>query len=404
ALVVTAPSPERGLAPDGGTVGDAVFAALANNPQLDIALAREGAARAELFASFGQFLPEIQGLANYARQDWRSSTLETLEDRDGLTVGVTVRQPVFQGFSAANRFRENRRRLDQSRASVEQTREQTSLMAAQAHAALVFAREIAAHRVTNLALVQRQLEVVEARMKAGAQSRTGFEQARMRRDQALAALEEAKANIAGEEAFYSRVTGKTPAPRLVPDPSRDTLGFTSDGEAIRAAVDHNPGLTAAKKALDAARFAKRAAYGQFAPSLSVDGSYFQRYTEDEIRPEEDEFQVVARMRIPIFAQGQNVAATRRAGADYASRRAELADARLVVEETAARTWRTILGARARREAALQSIEAAQLAVKGLEIEYGAGQRTVIDVLDGQRDLVNTQISLSQAEFDLRIAR
>ena len=78
--------------------------------------------------------------------------------------------------------------------------------------------------------------------------------------------------------------------------------------------------------------------------------------------------------------------------------------RLAVDETVMRSWRQLVEAEAKRVAARQGIEAAQESVKGLQLEYEAGQRSVIDVLDGQRDLVQAQINLSQAEFDLRSAQ
>ena len=110
------------------------------------------------------------------------------------------------------------------------------------------------------------------------------------------------------------------------------------------------------------------------------------------------------MRLPIFNQGRNIADLRNARASTRQARAELNSTRLSIEEAVTRSWRQLAEAENKRIAAKQGIAAAEQSVKGLQMEYEAGQRTVIDVLDGQRDLVQAQISLSQSEFDVRVSR
>lgn len=388
----------------GESVEQAIAAALTHNPQVDLAEAGIDAARADRFGALGQYLPSIEGSAGYTDESWRSDTLDSLQDRDGLTVGVTVSQPIFTGFSTTNRYKESSSRLEEARLSARQTQEQIALQAARVHANVILSREIVAHRQKNLELVQRQLEITQARMKAGAQSRTGVEQARMRAAQAEVALEQARAELAATEARYRRIVGHAPPVAMTPDLGTDDFGLSDLQMALSQADANNPALAAAEKAAHAAKYARNAARGAFSPSVSLDGSYFQRDVDEGSTLPEDEYQIVARMRVPLFAQGQNVAGLRRANAELASVEAQLMDLRLSVEETVIRTWRAMLAARAQQQAAQTSITAGEQSVKGLKIEYEAGQRSVIDVLDGQRDLVNAQISLSQAEFDLRTSR
>ncbi|MHA7873099.1 MAG: TolC family protein, partial [Hyphococcus sp.] len=98
----------------GESVGEAIRAALAHNPQIDIAGAQLEAAKAERLRAIGRFLPSVEASAAYTNDDLRSQTLQTLFDQDGTTVGVTASQPIFQGLTAVNRLREARARLSQS--------------------------------------------------------------------------------------------------------------------------------------------------------------------------------------------------------------------------------------------------------------------------------------------------
>ncbi len=394
------------FAASGAGVGLAVAQALARNPQIALAASDVAAARADRFGAVGGFLPRIEAWATYTDAALRNDSINAFQETDGLSTGVTFSQPVFQGFTAVNRYREAKARLLQSELTEAQTRELVALDAARAHAAVTLARRIALHRTENLRLVARQLEIAAARMKAGAQSRTGVEQARMRKAQAQVLLQQANARRAAEEAAYRRVVGAPPADVLDEDGAEDAFGLRSLNEALAVAAQENPFLVAAEKSLAAAKYAKRAAKGDFSPSVSIDGSYVNRANGSQaaLGRQDTEYQLLARMRVPIFDQGRNIAALRRASADSQRQAAQLADARLAVEETVSRTWMEIEAARLRVAAALEAREAAALSVKGLQLEYTAGRRSVIDVLDGQRDLVDAEISLSQAAFDLRAAR
>ncbi len=390
---------------DGETVVDAIKTALANNPQIEISKSRLDAAKADRFAALGQFLPDVQVTAAYSDESWRSESLQTLQDRDGTTFGVTAVQPLSQGLTTFNRYRSARARASQADLSFLSVRQQVAFNAAQAHAAVVLAREIVEHRISNLALLNRQFEIVSKRAEAGAQGRTGVEQARVRRAQAQVDLGAARAALAQSEAAYQRITGReTPAQFVADDDDRDRTPETLDG-SIDLAREYNPAVNASEAGFKAAKFSKGAALGDFAPKVTLEGSYFKRFGADPtLMQEDEEYQLVARLRMPIFNQGRNIADLRSARASERQARAELDSTRLAVDEIVMRSWRQLTEAEIRRVAARQGIEAAEQSVKGLQLEYEAGQRTVIDVLDGQRDLVQAQIGLSEAEFDVRVSQ
>lgn len=385
------------------SVADSIQFALARNPQISLAIAQLDAAKAEKFLAVGKFLPSIEGTASYAHEDWRSRSLETLNQRDGATLGITVRQPVFQGMTGLHRLRAQKSQVRASEFSVLDSKSQIALLAARAHASVTLANEILAHRMSNRALVKEQLEITEARMKAGAQSRTGVEQARMRFAQAAVAVEQARARKSASDAFYTSIVGHAPRKLSVDLQSMIATNTESLDQAIVYAINNNPSLNAARERVRAAQFSKRAAYGNFSPNLNIEGNFFRRYDQGAITSNVDEYQIVARLRIPLFSQGSNIANLRSTSSETAQQIARQNSEKLSIVELVSRNWGEINAAKRRQAAAKKAIEAAELSVHGLKVEFDAGKRTVIDVLDGQRDLVDTKISLSQADFDLRIA-
>lgn len=401
------PAPPDGGAEEVETVVGAIRAALSHNPSIRAAAAQQDAAKAERFRALGGFLPDIEASATYADDSLRSSSLQTLSDRDGTTVGITAVQPVFQGLAAINRFRAARARVSQSDLSLLAVQQQTALEAARAHAGVILARAIVQHRIDNMALVNEQLTVVQKRQEAGAQSRTGVEQARMRLAQAQVDLGQARTNLAAQEAAFTRITGRAPTAALVADTRDLASEFASAEDAIAAAHNNSPVIAAADKGVDAAKLAKNAAKGAFAPKLTLEGSYLKRYGATQamaLQNQDEEYQLVARMRMPIFRQTEDIASLRSAGANVSQEQAQLMIAVLAIEETVNRSWRQWTEATARAAAAKSGIDAAKLSVRGLKMEYEAGQRSVIDVLNGQRDLVTAQINASQAEYEVRVSQ
>jgi len=197
-----------------------------------------------------------------------------------------------------------------------------------------------------------------------------------------------------------------PAAEMTEDMSDLADVFSSLEDALAIAREGNPAIAAAESAAKAARHDKSAATGAIAPQLTLEGSYFKRYGEDPLiaSQADEEYQLVARMRMPLFRQGNNIANVRSANATVAQQEAQTTATLLAVEEIVNRTWRQLEQAKARRVAAESGIEAARQSVRGLDMEYSAGQRSVIDVLDGQRDLVIAQINASQADFEVRVTQ
>ncbi|MEZ5894125.1 MAG: TolC family outer membrane protein [Parvularculaceae bacterium] len=387
------------------TVAGSIRAALRHNPGLRAASAQKDAAKAERFRALGGFLPDIEASASYTDNNWNSSPLPGQIPQDGTTVGVTAVQPVFQGLSALNRFRAARSRVTQADLALLSAQQNTVLDAARAHAGVILARAIVAHRIENMGLVSQQLVIAQKRQEAGAQSRTGVEQARMRLAQAQVDLGQARTVLAEAEAAYVRIVGRSAPETLEPDTRDIAAQFASLEEALTIARNSNPAIGSADAGVDAAERAKAAAVGDFAPRLTLEGRYFKRYGNDAILSGyEDEYQIVARMRMPILRQGNDIAGLRAANATVSQQEAQMTATVLAVEETVMRSWRQLAEAQARAAAAKTGIEAAKMAVRGLQMEYDAGQRTVIDVLDGQRDLVIAQINESQAEFEVRASQ
>ncbi|MEL7041643.1 MAG: TolC family protein [Pseudomonadota bacterium] len=391
------------------TVEDAIFAALQHSPQIALGEADTDAARATQFGALGELLPSVSASVTAGHERWRSDELERLRAEDGVTYSLEFSQPVFQGGSAYFGLRDARASTQAQRLLERENRQLVAEAAATAHAALMRDREIVSHRTRSLDLLMQQVTITDQRREAGAESLIAVSQARSRMEQERAELVRAEASLAVSEATYFRQTGDLPGAALVPDTKPIEDDMISAADAIAQAFKSNPGLLARDDLVSAAQHGQRSARGKIAPSLSLDGQY-NAYDLDAsaqtpgIEQEDNEFQLVARLRVPLFQKGQNYSGIKSARARLARENAARRDARLAVEEAVTANWNTLQSAAAAIEAAKAAVMASEIVVEGQQAEYESGRTGIQDVLDGQRDLVLARISLSQAEFDYRRAR
>ncbi|MEP1142257.1 MAG: TolC family protein [Henriciella sp.] len=391
------------------TVDDAIQAALRHSPQIEIGEADTASAKATQFGALGELLPSVSASVSAGKESWRSDELQRLTNEDGMTYSLEFSQPVFQGGSAYYGLKEARASTQAQYLFEKENRQSVAQTAATAHAALLLDREITGHRTKSLDLLMQQVEITDRRREAGAESLISVSQARSRMEQERAELVRAQASLAVSEATYVRQTGEMPGPALVPDTDRIGEEMISAADAMAQALKTNPGLLARDDLVVAAQHGRRSARGRLSPALSLDGQY-NAYDLDSsaltpgVRQEANEFQVVARLRVPLFQKGQNYSGLKSARARLARENAARRDTRLGLEEAVTSNWNTLQSSAAAIDAAQAAVEASEIVVEGQQAEYSAGRTGIQDVLDGQRDLVLARISLSQAEFDYRRAR
>ncbi len=391
------------------SVDDAIAAALRHNPQIAIGEADTDAAEASRFGALGGLLPSVSASISASDEAWRSDQLERLRAEDGVTYSLQFSQPVFQGGSAWNGLKDARASVQAQRLLERENRQLVAQSAATAHAALTLDREVVQHRIQSLDLLLQQVDFTERRREAGAESLISVSQARARMEQEKAELVRAEGALAATEAAYFRQTGQMPEPAVIPDTARIGDEIISAADAVAQALKSNPGLLARDDFVAAAQYGERSAKGRLAPSVSVDGQYNVYDLNRSAFPsgipgEDNEFQVVARVTVPLFQQGQNYSGIQSARARLARENAARRDARLAIEEAVSANWNTLQAAAAAIEAAEAAVAAGEIVVEGQQAEYRSGSTSIQDVLDGQRDLVFARISLSQAEFDYRRAR
>ena len=113
--------------------------------------------------------------------------------------------------------------------------------------------------------------------------------------------------------------------------------------------------------------------------------------------------MVARLTVPIYEGGQVYSATRQAKEEAGQRRLEADLVRDQVRAQVSSSWGRLEAARAQIQAAQAQIDAAETALSGVREEARVGQRTTLDVLNAQQELLTARVNLIQAQRDRVVA-
>jgi outer membrane protein len=103
--------------------------------------------------------------------------------------------------------------------------------------------------------------------------------------------------------------------------------------------------------------------------------------------------------VPIYQGGAVSARVRQAKEQYGLRKVEIDLARDQVRAAVVTAWAQVAAARGAIAAAGEGIAAAEIALSGVQEEQRVGQRTTLDVLDQQQELLSARETLVLAQRD-----
>ncbi|MBO0347394.1 TolC family outer membrane protein [Roseibium sp. CAU 1637] len=382
---------------------EAMASAYAVNPALKAERSRYQAVNQGVWTARSDFLPTVTGDFVGEHNAFDSSRDGTSDRSAFYSMGITVTQPLFQGFSAVNRLNQAHERAASGRNQLLDAEQTLLFNTADAYLRVVRDRAILYHLRSYVGVVQQEVTAARARYRSGDATKTDVEQARARISEAEGNRDQAEGDLEGSKALYARLTGHEPGKIGWPTiPGH--LNPANIDEAISIAMKQNPAIRAAISDARAARFAARAAVGDMLPNVQLESSWRNGYRGNLGNRDQEDFRFGLRVTAPIFSGGRNVSAVRTARYTATQEQYELDDIQQTIRENIIRAYKQERAARSRAEAAQRAIRSNKAAADGLNVEYDGGQRSLLDVLDGQRELINSKVSHERARYDATITK
>jgi outer membrane protein len=316
--------------------------------------------------------------------------------------GLQVDQTLFNGFRTDNTVRQAESQVFGSRETLRNTEQSILFNGAQAYMNVLRDTAILELQRNNVEVLEEQLRQTRDRFNVGEVTRTDVAQAESRLAASRSQVSLAESNLRTSIAVYRQIIGVEPR-QLAPGRPIDRLvPRTLDG-AIGIGLSEHPAVTAALHALDAAELQVKITEGELYPTLGVTGAVSQR--SEVTFPNDARFtaSAVARLTVPIYEGGEVYARVRQAKETVGQRRIEVDINRDQIRAAIVSAWGTLEAAKAQIIAAQAQVQAAEVALTGVREEARVGQRTTLDVLNAQQELLNARVNLITAQRDRVVA-
>ena len=330
----------------------------------------------------------------------------------------TLSQPIFQGFGPLNSIRQAKALVQAGRESLRLVEQNILLNAATAYVDVV--RDVATVRLrqNNVEVLTKQLAQTKDRFDVGEVTRTDVAQAEARRADALATLAIAQADLKTSNATYEQVIGHPPGTLTTPPSIRHLLPGTL-ADAMTLGDGENPLILSAVYSEEASLYNVQVLMADLLPTVTLDASYSDRFGESSGGGGggggigdggiggggigggggTQTFTVMGTVIVPLYQGGGPSASVRQAKETVHQLKKQVEDARLSVHADVVTQWGVLQSTLSEIASAEASVAANKIALTGVEEEEKVGQRTTLDVLNAQLELVTAEIGLVVALRD-----
>lgn len=311
-------------------------------------------------------------------------------------VGLQIDQTIYNGNRTFNRVRSAEAGVYAARELLRNVEQTILLDAATAYMAVLGDSAVLNLRNNNVEVLEEQLRQVRDRFSVGEVTRTDVAQAEARLAGARSQASAAQAQLRASLARYRQTVGGEPR-KLAPGRTVEGLLPRNLDAAIGTGLTQHPSITAALHNVDLAEFNVKVVEGELYPSIGVSGRLQQRYDSQVRDDRRFSASAVATLTIPIYEGGEVYSRTRAAKEVLGQRRLEVDIARDTVRANVIATWTQLEAAKAQIVAAQAQVQAAETALNGVREEAKVGQRTTLDVLNAQQELLDARVALIAAQ-------
>ncbi len=333
------------------------------------------------------------------------STYSTISGYNSpFSTGVTASQTLYNGFQTANRTRQAESQVQAARETLRVTEQAVLLNAATAYMNLLRDTAILDLQRRNVEVLQEQLRQTRDRFNVGEVTRTDVAQSESRLASGRSQVLTAESNYKTSAAIYRQVIGSNPGKLSAATPV-DRFSPSGLPAAVGAGSANNPSVTSAQYNVDVAQMQVKVAEGALYPTLSLQGSFTKNYLAVGSLSTIESYSasVLGTLSVPIYQGGAEYSLIRQAKETLGQRRIDFDTAREQVRETVVQSWGQLDAAKGNIEATQAQVTAAEIALNGVREEARVGQRTTLDVLNAQQELVNARVALVSAQRDRVVA-
>jgi outer membrane protein len=388
---------------------DALVAAYTTNPTLQGERANQRATDENVPIEKAQGRPSVNSQAAYTEFPKKSANDFTTPDRV-FSANVSLAVPIYSGGAVRNSVKAAETRVTAGQADLRGTESSIFSQVVAAYMDVILNEAVVGLNRKNVDVLQVNLQATSDRFQIGDLTRTDVAQSQSRLATARSDTRTAEAQLAAARERYIQLVGKAPG-TLEPPPPLPGLPATPE-EATTVALDDNPDILAAHERRKAAGYDVKVAGASRLPTLQAYGQgayndYFGTLGGSignaAFAQTEKTAQVGVRANIPIFQGGGPAAFRRQAQArEGSAMEQEIATERQVIAQvrSAYTAWVASNEIITSTQAA---VDAQTLSLEGVRAENSVGNRTILDILNAEQELLQANVRLVTARRNAYVA-
>jgi outer membrane protein len=317
-------------------------------------------------------------------------------------IAATAAQTLYNGNQTANRVRQAESQVMGARQTLRVTEQQVLLDAATSYMNLLRDQAILDLNRRNVEVLTEQLKQTRDRFNVGEVTRTDVAQAESRLAAGRSQLLNSQSNYVTSMANYRRVIGVDPG-RLAPGTPVDRLSPNNLDRAIVDGQQQSPSVMAAMYGVDVAELAVKVSEGALYPNFAVVATASKNWEPTSQVNKQTLASIVGSLTVPLYQGGGEYSTIRQSKENLGQQRLGLDVNRDQARATVTQSWGQLDAAKAEIESTTAQVNAAEIALNGVREEARVGQRTTLDVLNAQQELVNARVALVTAQHDRVVA-
>jgi outer membrane protein len=390
------------------TLREALAGAYTLNPTLNAARADQRALDENVPISRANGMPSLQIDGQY-RELLKNAQASFIAPERLASATAQLNVPLYTGGRVKNAIKAADSRIDAGQADLRAT--EASIFSQVVGAYMDVIRDEALVRLNrnNVQVLGVNVQATSDRFEIGDLTRTDVAQSQARLAIAESDLRVAESNLITSRENYIALVGKPPVD-LQPPPPLPNLPDSVE-MAVAIALEQNPDLEAASSRVKASKFDVDVAEGSRLPTV---GAFGQGQYTDYLgtlgsvpggSAQQGQSSAVAGLQVtlPLYQGGGPGAQVRQAQArQSAALEREIAIERDVVSQTRA-IYASLVASNQVIESSSEAISANSLSLEGVRAENSVGNRTILDILNAEQELLRAQVQLITARRNAYVA-
>jgi outer membrane protein len=391
------------------TMESSLIRAYQDNPQLNAQRAQVRVTDENVPQALSGYRPKVAVTASggYQYTDTLSTSVFGATKLTGAqiprAVGATVTETLYNGQQTANKTRAAESQVSGAREAL-RVLEQTVLLSA-ATIYMDYLRDAAIVEVqkNNVHVLEQTLKQTRDRFNVGEVTRTDVAQSEAQLAAGKTQELTAESNLVTTRSNFRRIIGIDPTQRPEPGMPVDRFLPKTLPGAVDLSLMENPNVTSAMFGVDVNFLTVKVNEGALLPTVNLQVSAQQAYEQQISVPRTFTAAAVAQVSVPIFQGGGEYSLIRQSKENLAQQRLVVEQTRDQVRANTVTAWGQLQAGLAQVASAQSQVTASEIALNGVREEAKAGQRTTLDVLNAQQALVNARVALVTAQHDRVVA-